>query len=93
MFEENLNNIVLGTDSLASNYSLNLLSEIAIMKNKYPFLSQINLLQFATSNGALALGIEDKYGSFKRGKQPGIILIEDLFNSKKVTLLVENKII
>ena len=93
LFQENLNNIVLGTDSLASNHSLNLLSEIAVMKNKYPFLSQSNLLQFATFNGAFSLGIEDKYGSFKRGKQPGIILIEDLFNSKKITRLVENKII
>ena len=88
-----MNNIVLGTDSLASNHTLNLLSEIKVMKNAFPFLSQIELLQFATFNGALALGIEDKYGSFKRGKQPGIILIEDLFNSKKSRVLFQNKII
>ena len=93
LFNKNLNNIVLGTDSLASNHTLNLLSEIKVMKNAFPFLSQIELLQFATFNGALALGIEDKYGSFKRGKQPGIILIEDLFNSKKSRVLFQNKII
>ncbi len=93
LFNKNLSNIVLGTDSLASNHTLNLLSEIGVMKNAFPFLSQIELLQFATFNGALALGIEDKYGSFKRGKQPGIILIEDLFNSKKSKVLFQNKII
>ena len=84
LLNKNFNNIVLGTDSLASNHTLNILSEIQVMKDNYSFLSQFDLLQFATYNGALALNIEDKYGSFKRGKQPGIILIEDLFYSKKI---------
>lgn len=83
-FKANSKNVVLGTDSLASNRSLNILSEINAMKENYQNLSGAELLQFATFNGALALGIDNKYGSFKRGKQPGIILIEDLFKSKKI---------
>ncbi len=81
LFERNLSNIVLGTDSLASNHSLNLLTEIEFMKNKFPNLSEVDLLRFATSNGAAALGIENKYGSFKRGKQPAIILIDKYLKS------------
>lgn len=83
-FKANSNNVVLGTDSLASNHTLNILSEINAMKENYPNLSSAELLQFATYNGALAMGIDSKYGSFKRGKQPSIVLIEDLFSSKKI---------
>ena len=89
-FTTNSNNIVLGTDSLASNHTLNILSEINAMKENYPSLSSKELLQFATYNGAVALGIENKYGSFKRGKQPGIILIENLFGTKKIINLITN---
>ncbi len=83
LFEKNLSNIVLGTDSLASNHTLNLLTEIEFMKNKFSTLSDVDLLRFATNNGASALGIENKYGSFKRGKQPGIILIDKYLKSPK----------
>lgn len=86
-FKANSQNVVLGTDSLASNHSLNILSEINAMKENYPSLSSAELLQFATHNGALALGVDNKYGSFKRGKQPGIVLIENLFSSKKIVNL------
>lgn len=90
IFNNNSNRIVIGTDSLASNRSLNVLTEIQSMKHHYPHLSHVDLLRFATLNGALALGIEDKYGSFKRGKQPGIILIENFNISKQPVLLVQN---
>ncbi|MFY7963653.1 MAG: amidohydrolase family protein [Chitinophagaceae bacterium] len=88
LFEQNLDNIVLGTDSLASNLTLNLLAEIKELRYNYPFLSASNLLQFATLNGAIALGIENKYGSLKKGKQPGIILIDTSFKSLKARILV-----
>lgn len=83
LFEKNLSNIVLGTDSLASNHTLNLLTEIECMKSKFSNFSELDLLRFATSNGASALGIENKYGSFKRGKQPGIILIDKYLKSSQ----------
>ena len=37
----------------------------------------IQLLQWATLNGARALGIDKKYGSFEKGKTPGVVLIGD----------------
>ena len=87
LFEKNLVNIVLGTDSLASNHTLNLLTEIEFIKSKFSNLSELDLLRFATSNGAAALGIENKYGSLKQGNQPGIILIDKYLKSSKSLIL------
>jgi cytosine/adenosine deaminase-related metal-dependent hydrolase len=39
------------------------------------------LLQWATLNGAEALGLDDQLGSFEVGKRPGI----NLLSSEKIT--------
>lgn len=67
--------ITLGTDSLASNDQLNILDEIHCIQKNFPQIPIESLLTWATSNGAKALGIDHKYGSFEKGKQPGIVLI------------------
>ncbi len=69
--------IVLGTDSLASNHQLSILEEMKILKKWYPSTSTSNLLLYATSNGAKALSFEERLGDFSRGKKPGIVLIEN----------------
>lgn len=69
--------IVLGTDSLASNWSLSILDEMKTLQQKFDFISIEQLLQFATLNGAKALQMQDKLGSFNKGKQPGVLLIND----------------
>ncbi len=74
---ENECNIVLGTDSLASNRSLNMLDEIKTLKKKFPQLTIEQLLQFATLNGAKALNMENEFGSFEHGKRPGVLLLTD----------------
>lgn len=81
LFIKNNCNIVLGTDSLASNHQLSILAEINTLKKNFPHVSYEQMLAWATSNGAKALGISDKFGSFEQGKQPGILLIDDSFNS------------
>lgn len=78
-------NVVLGTDSLASNDELSIWSEIKTIQNSFPQIALSNLLKSATSNGAKALKIEEKYGSFEKGKQPGVILIQE----DKVEFLVK----
>lgn len=70
-------NIVIGTDSLASNNQLSILEEINTIKKHFPALSMSQLLQWATINGAKALGIDDLYGSFEKGKRPGVIVINE----------------
>ena len=62
-------NICIGTDSLASNWSLSIVEEMKRFKS----VPLAELLQWATINGAKALGIDDKFGSIEVGKQSGIV--------------------
>jgi len=67
--------IIIGTDSYASNWQLNILEEIkTIQKDTHIPLQEI--LTWATSNGAKALQILDNFGSFEKGKKPGVVLID-----------------
>ena len=70
-------NIVLGTDSYASNTQLNIFEEIKTIQKNFPTISLEKILQWATINGARALGIDDLYGSFEKGKMSGVVLIND----------------
>ncbi|MEO8854036.1 MAG: amidohydrolase family protein [Ginsengibacter sp.] len=78
LFVENDVNIILGTDSLASNHQLNILEEIKSIQKKYPQIETETFLKWATLNGAKALQMSDKIGSFEKGKKPGVILIENI---------------
>jgi cytosine/adenosine deaminase-related metal-dependent hydrolase len=77
-------NIVLGTDSYASNWSLNMLDEIKTIQHHLPQIPLDELLGWATLNGAKALQMDKGIGSFEKGKKPGIVLIEGLSNENKV---------
>jgi cytosine/adenosine deaminase-related metal-dependent hydrolase len=70
-------NIVIGTDSYASNWQLNVMDEINTLQKHFPALPLEKILQWATLNGAKALGIADLYGSFEKGKKPGVVLIDE----------------
>lgn len=69
--------ICIGTDSLASNYQLDILSEIKTIKKHFPQLETPYLLQCATIHGAEALGIEQEFGSFHIGKKNKVLFIEN----------------
>jgi cytosine/adenosine deaminase-related metal-dependent hydrolase len=71
-------NITLGTDSLASNDKLCILSEMRILQQHFPSLSTATLLEWATINGARFLGIDDETGTIEAGKTPGLNLITGL---------------
>ncbi len=71
-------NITLGTDSLASNDKLCILSEMRILQQHLPALSTATLLEWATINGAKFLGIDDEIGTLEVGKAPGLNLITGL---------------
>lgn len=74
--------IVIGTDSLASNHSLNLMDELNSIRSHFPEIELSELLKFCTINGAKALGISNKFGSFEKGKQPGLVRIWEKADSK-----------
>jgi cytosine/adenosine deaminase-related metal-dependent hydrolase len=69
--------IVLGTDSLASNHQLSILAEINTLRQHYPEIPVEELLQWATLNGAKALNIQEQFGSFEKGKTPGVLLLSN----------------
>lgn len=75
-------NMVIGTDSLASNDQLSILEEIKTLQQHFPEIGLNKLLQWATSNGARALHLDKQLGSFDpsaslTSKKPGIVLIEN----------------
>lgn len=84
LFKENNCKIVLGTDSYSSNWSLNILDEMKTIQKNFDSILSEDLLQWATLNGATALNMNEKLGSFEKGKQPGIVLINNISN-KKIT--------
>ena len=69
--------ICLGTDSLASNESLSILNEMKTLEQNFN-LELRDLIQWATINGARALGMEDKLGSIEEGKKPGLVHIKNI---------------
>jgi len=90
-FVANSCNLVLGTDSYSSNWQLSIAKEMKALLDSSFFL-QMNeeeattmVLQWATKNGAEALGWRDELGTFEIGKKPGVVLIEnDLSASKRL---------
>ena len=68
--------IVIGTDSYASNWSLNILDELKTIQKHNPSIPLAEMLGWATMNGARALQMEKGLGSFEKGKKPGVVLME-----------------
>jgi len=77
MLMKHTDEIVLGTDSLASNDQLSILAEIKTLQQYCKDIDLETLLRWATSNGARALQMDATFGSFEKGKQPGVILIDE----------------
>jgi len=71
-------NITLGTDSLASNSKLCILSEMRTLQEKFPSLGTAQLLEWGTINGAKYFGIDDEKGTLEPGKTPGLNLLTGL---------------
>jgi cytosine/adenosine deaminase-related metal-dependent hydrolase len=69
--------IVLGTDSLASNDGLSILSEMRTLKNHFPSIGIEQLFTWGTSNGSKALQLDNVLGSFEQGKKPGVVHCND----------------
>jgi cytosine/adenosine deaminase-related metal-dependent hydrolase len=75
--------LVIGTDSLASNHQLSVLAELKTLQQHFPSVPLAELLQWATLNGAEALGIQERFGSFAVGKKPGVLLLSPELDAVK----------
>ena len=70
--------MVIGTDSYASNWSLNVLDELKIIQQHHPQIPLDEMLGWATLNGARALQMDKHLGSFEQGKKPGVVMIKGI---------------
>jgi cytosine/adenosine deaminase-related metal-dependent hydrolase len=77
LFVQQQCNLVIGTDSLASNEHLSIMDEINTILETNSTITMEDALKWATLNGAKFLGIDEQYGSFEIGKKPGINLINE----------------
>ena len=75
--------IVLGTDSYSSNWQLSIAKEIEAVHKHFPHIPLETVLQWATSGGANALRWDDELGSFEKGKNTGIVLLEEDLSAAK----------
>ena len=53
-----------------------MMDEIISLQQQYPEIPLEEMLQWATINGAKALGMDKELGSFEKGKRPGIIHLQ-----------------
>ncbi len=85
--------ITLGTDSLASNDKLCILSELKIIKEYFSELPLAQTIRWATLYGAKFLGIDKQFGSIEKGKTPGLNLIENVNGTELTTYSTVKKLI
>ena len=80
---ENTDNIIIGTDSMASNDNLDVFDELKTFANIYQIYNLEKLLPMITSKAAKVLNFTN-FGEIKIGNAPGIVLLEnvDLQNLK-----------
>ncbi len=86
-------NIIVGTDSYASNWSLNILDELKTIQKHNPHIALEEMLGWATLNGARALQMDKHLGSFEIGKKPGVVLIENLSDGQHLNSASSKRIL
>jgi len=84
-------NIVVGTDSYASNWSLNILDELKTIQKHHPTIELAEMLGWATLNGARALQMDKHLGNLEKGKKPGLVLISGVDAEGKLSSSASSK--
>jgi len=76
--------LTLGTDSLTSNWQLSILEEMKTILKYKSYLSFDTVIEWATKNGAEALGFDDELGTIAVGKKPGLVHIDAIVSGDVV---------
>ena len=84
-FEEAGVRVCIGTDSLSSNWQLCVLEEMKTIQRYQSAVDTRTLVQWATLNGAEALGFDAEMGSLTPGKVPGVICVSGVGEDGKLT--------
>lgn len=82
--------ITVGTDSYASNSQLSILEELKTIGRTFSKISLNTMLTWATFNGARFFNVDHLLGSFKKGSQPGVNLIN--YNKETLSLSAKSKV-
>ena len=77
--------ICIGTDSLSSNDTLDMVREMLCLQENFPELTLGEMLGWACRNGAAFLGKEKLLGSLAPGKRPGLVFIDHLTPDGRLT--------
>ncbi|WP_301927505.1 amidohydrolase family protein [Ferruginibacter sp.] len=93
MLRKNNCNLVIGTDSYASNWQLSILEEMKTIQQGAADVPLTEILQWATINGAQALKMDDELGSFEKNKKPGIVLIDHMSGLKLTSASTAKRIL
>ncbi|MBI4367040.1 MAG: amidohydrolase family protein, partial [Deltaproteobacteria bacterium] len=67
--------VALGTDSLATAPTLNLFTEMQLVREQYPHIGAAEILRMATRHGAAALGLAATCGAIAPGLKADLIAI------------------
>jgi cytosine/adenosine deaminase-related metal-dependent hydrolase len=79
----------LGTDSLASNASLDVLAEAKALAARFPSVPTWELVRMATDGGARALGLP-RHGRIAKGTRPRLVAVEGDVRGDPCTWLLAN---
>jgi len=66
----------LGTDSLASNTTLDVLAEAAALRDRFPRVRPSEIFAMASWYGAEALGVSARVGALRPGLAPGLLALD-----------------
>lgn len=77
--------LAVGTDSLSSNDSLDMIAELYLLQENFPKISMEELFGWACLGGAKALGKEGSLGSIDPGKKPGLVFVDNLSAEGRLT--------
>lgn len=70
--------ITIGTDSLASNHQLSILSELKAIHAMFPGIPFSEEVRWSSLNGARFLGLDHLCGSIKAGMKPGLLSLKNI---------------
>jgi cytosine/adenosine deaminase-related metal-dependent hydrolase len=87
LFKQMIGKVCVGTDSLASNDQLDVVSEANILLSKAPFTIE-EILRSITLSGAEALGISGQFGRFHKNRNAGM----NLLSVQGTTITFEKKL-
>ena len=84
LMRENGLRITVGTDSLSSNDTLDMVAEMYCISENFPDIPLGEIISWATSSGASFLK-KTQLGEIAPGKKPGLVLIENIDGNGRLT--------